>query len=317
MSTSSLLVLSDQLITGTVAAYLLALPLYAVSFAYGRRATTVATTVAVREPVLVGSAGIESHAEAPQERSSPRAQLPSLAGRYATVVIAVGWLLHLAHTVTLGLAAGRLPWGTMGEFVSALVLAAVGTFLVLLWRHRIDYVGAFVVVLALTGLGFATTVLDRPLPQLAPALQSYWIAIHVSAAFVAAGANTVGTVLAVLYLFRSRYENRPAGRLPAPDVLYRLAHRTVVFAFPLWTFAIITGAIWAEAAWGRYWGWDPKETWAFIAWVGYAAYLHARSTAGWKARRTAAICCVAYVCVLFNLVVVNVWITGLHSYAGL
>lgn len=278
----SLLTVGDQLLTGAAAAYLLALPLYALAFAYG----------------------------------TTSGRLPPIASRYAVVLTACGWVLQLTHTVILALAAGRLPWGTMGEFVAALVLAAVAAFLVLLRRHPVQFAGPYVMVAAVAGLALAATALYRPLPQLVPALHSYWLGIHVTAALVAAGANTVGTVLAGLYLYRSRHPDRPS-RLPAADLLNRLAHRTVVFAFPLWTLAIVTGAVWAEAAWGRYWGWDPKETWAFIAWLGYAAYMHARSTAGWRARRAAIICCVAYACVLFNLVVVNVWMTGLHSYAGI
>lgn len=290
---AALVPVSDQLMTGAVAAYVVALVLYAVAFAYGpgRAATSGAP------------AGV-------------LATMPRLAGRFGSVVAAGGACLHAGHLVTLGLAAGRAPWGTMGEFVSALVLAAVVALLVLVRRGRVRHLGLFVMLPAVVGIALATTVLYRPLPQLVPALHSYWIVIHVTTAIVAAGANTVGTIFAVLYLVRSR-RGEGAGRLPPAEVLNRLAHRTVVFAFPLWTFAIVTGAVWAEAAWGRYWGWDPKETWAFIAWVGYAAYLHARSTTGWKSRRAAVICCVAYACVLFNLVVVNVWLNGLHSYAGL
>lgn len=284
----SLLTVGDQLLTGAAAAYLLALPLFAFAFAAGRTPT----------PATTGGT------------------MPRIASTYAVVLTAGGWVLQLAHTVTLALAADRLPWGTMGEFVSAVVLAAIAAFLVLLRKYRIHYAGPFVMVVAVAGLALSATALYRPLPQLVPALHSYWLGIHVTAAIVAAGANTVGTVLAVLYLYRTRNPDRPS-RLPAADVLNRVAHRTVMFAFPLWTLAIVTGAVWAEAAWGRYWGWDPKETWAFIAWLGYAAYLHARSTAGWRARRAAVICCVAYACVLFNLVVVNIWMNGLHSYAGL
>lgn len=255
---------------------------------------------ASRQPALAGGGALTS-------------RLPAIAGRYGTGLAALGGLLHLGHTVTLGVAAGRPPWGTMGEFVAALTLAAVGCFLVLAVRHRAHYLGPFVMIAAVAGVALATTVLHRPLPQLVPALHSYWLSIHVTAALAAAGANTVGTALVPLCPYRSRRDS--SGSLSDAETLDRLAQRTVVFAFPLWTLAIVTGAIWAEGAWGRYWGWDPKETWAFIAWLAYAAYLHARSTTGWRARRAAVICCVAYACVLFNLVVVNVWITGLHSYA--
>jgi len=91
----------------------------------------------------------------------------------------------------------------------------------------------------------------------------------------------------------------------------------VAFVFPLWTFAVIAGAIWAENAWGRYWGWDPKETWAFITWVIYAGYLHARVTVGWKGRKSAIIALVGYSSLIFNFIGVNIWLPGLHSYSGL
>ena len=105
--------------------------------------------------------------------------------------------------------------------------------------------------------------------------------------------------------------------LPSSDALDRLAYRIITFAFPVWTFAIIAGAIWADQAWGRYWGWDPKETWSFITWLVYAAFLHARATAGWRGKRAAYIQLFGFGCLMFNLVGVNLWITGLHSYAGL
>ena len=159
-----------------------------------------------------------------------------------------------------------------------------------------------------------------------PALQSYWLSIHVTAMTVATGTYFVAVVLGVVYLFAARHARRVAAglstrsgevrRLPQPERLDRLAYRTVVFAFPIWTFGIIAGAIWADQAWGRYWGWDPTETWAFITWVVYACFLHARVTAGWRGRRAQVIQLVGFGCLLFNLVGVSLFVTGLHSYAG-
>jgi cytochrome c-type biogenesis protein CcsB len=158
------------------------------------------------------------------------------------------------------------------------------------------------------------------------ALRSYWLAIHVSTAIIGFGVFLVSGIASVLYLVKTRYEARVAtgeaasqgilARLPAAAALDRVAHRTAVFGFPIWTFAVIAGAIWAEAAWGRFWGWDPKETWAFIAWVVYAAYLHARTTAGWRGRPAAWVNVVGLVVMIFNLTFVNMVSTGLHSYAG-
>jgi len=145
---------------------------------------------------------------------------------------------------------------------------------------------------------------------------------------VATGTYFVAAVLGVVYLFAARHARlvtaggsaasaRIMRRLPGPDVLDRLAYRTVMFAFPIWTFGIIAGAIWADQAWGRYWGWDPTETWAFITWVVYACFLHARATAGWRGKKAQIIQLAGFGCLIFNLVGVSLFVTGLHSYAGL
>ncbi|MEO6955254.1 MAG: c-type cytochrome biogenesis protein CcsB, partial [Antricoccus sp.] len=180
-----------------------------------------------------------------------------------------------------------------------------------------------VIILVLAGLKLYT----QAAPVVA-ALRSYWLAIHVTAAAIASGIFLVSAVASALYLVKVRHEakeaaaggylpSRIAGSLPSSTALDRLAARTVTFAFPIWTFAIICGAIWAESAWGRYWNWDPKETWAFISWVVYAGYLHARATAGWKGRKAAYLNLLAASTMLFNFVIVNTVISGLHSYSGL
>jgi len=160
-----------------------------------------------------------------------------------------------------------------------------------------------------------------------PALQSYWLSIHVTAMTLATGIFFVAAVLGVVYLVADRYNRRVAAglagpsngimrRLPTTEQLDRLTYRTIVFGFPVWTFGVIAGAIWADQAWGRYWGWDPVETWAFITWVLYAAFLHARATAGFRGRRAHYIQLLGFASLMFNILVVQVFITGLHSYAG-
>jgi cytochrome c-type biogenesis protein CcsB len=161
------------------------------------------------------------------------------------------------------------------------------------------------------------TVLYARAAPLIPSLNSYWITIHVSAAIIATGILLVSGVASVLYLIGAPAGSRIAARLPDSITLDRLAYRTAVAAFPIWTFAIIAGAIWAEAAWGRYWGWDPKETCALVAWVVYAGYLHARATAGWRGSPAAWINVVGFALMLFNLFFVNIVVSGWHSYAGL
>jgi cytochrome c-type biogenesis protein CcsB len=248
--------------------------------------------------------------------------------RAALVLSALGLAAHVIGVTTRGLAVHRVPWGDMYEFVTSVTCVAAIFFLALMIRYRAYYLGLFVMAPVLLALGLAETVIYTPAGQIAVALQSYWLAIHVTAMTLATGAFVVGAALAVVYLLAERYARRvAAGRqsasvgafrlLPAPEVIDRFAYRTVMFAFPIWTFGIMAGAIWADTAWGRYWGWDPTETWAFITWVVYACFLHARATAGWRGRRAAYIQLIGFGCLLFNLLGVSIFITGLHSYAGL
>jgi cytochrome c-type biogenesis protein CcsB len=177
-------------------------------------------------------------------------------------------------------------------------------------------------------LGLAETVIYTPAGELPPALQSYWLAIHVTAMTLATGIFFVAAVTGITYLVVDRHARRvtagrPPGadgilrRLPGPAELDRLAYRTIVFGFPVWTFGVMAGAIWADFAWGSYWSWDPTETWAFITWVVYACFLHARATAGWRGRRATVIQLTGFCCLIFNVLVVSLIIPGLHSYAGL
>ena len=161
-----------------------------------------------------------------------------------------------------------------------------------------------------------------PAGPLVPALRSYWLVIHVAAAIVSGAVFTVGGVVTVLYLVQDRWErhgvvNALSRRLPPSEQLDRSSYRLFAFVFPLWTFAIMAGAIWAENAWGTYWSWDPKETWALVTWLVFAGYLHARATAGWKGRRAAYIALAGLSCFVFNYFGVNIWFSGLHSYGGL
>jgi ABC-type transport system involved in cytochrome c biogenesis permease subunit len=229
---------------------------------------------------------------------------PERVGRIAVGVTAAGWAVHLASAVTRGLSVGRVPWGNMYEFSSVVGLAAVSGWLWLLRTHDVRRLGAAVLLPVILLLGLAAVVLYAPARPLIPALQSYWITIHVTAAMLASGMFLVGFVLHAVFLVRPR------------DAFEEVASKVISLGFLVWTFAVIAGAIWAEAAWGRYWGWDPKETWAFITWVFYACYLHARVTRGWRGRRAAGIGVVGFAALMFCYYGVNLWISGLHSYAG-
>jgi cytochrome c-type biogenesis protein CcsB len=192
---------------------------------------------------------------------------------------------------------------------------------------QLRYLGVFVMLPVVLLMFLAGTVLYSQASPLVPALQSYWLAIHVTAAASSEGVFMTSSVLTIMYLVRRRYDARTAageytrgasfgGRLPAAASRDKAAYRLAAFAFPIYTFGVIAGAIWAEAAWGRYWGWDPKETWAFIAWVIFAAYLHARATGGFR-KYAPWINLLGFGALTFNFFVVNIVISGLHSYAGI
>jgi cytochrome c-type biogenesis protein CcsB len=252
-----------------------------------------------------------------------------IAGGIGTSVTVLAALLLGAGVVARGLAAERVPWGNMYEFGCAGVLIALTAYLILVRAWSIDWLGAAVTGFGTTVLG-ASMLVYVPAGPLVPALHSYWLVIHVLAAMIAGSAFLMGAIASALFLVKLRAESLVfagsggggAGsqgmiaRLPASEAIDRLAFRLNAFAFPIWTFAaLIAGPIWAQYAWGRYWGWDPKEVWAFITWVVYAGYLHARATAGWKGRAAAWLALVGFACFLFNFIGVNLFVGGLHSYA--
>ena len=251
-----------------------------------------------------------------------------------------------------GLAAGRIPIGNMYEYSLLLTFLVVLGYLVLVEGvSKVRTLGGFPLAFALATMAIAVLFLYVGPAPLVPALNSYWRQIHVTSMMVSSSLLALCCIITILYLVKDRRERRPSmpppimggaldvgaetpphfeagadepveaiaprtGWLPGAAVLDRLAYRMIAFAFPIWTFGIVTGAIWAESAWGRYWGWDPKETWSFITWTIFAGYLHARATSGWKGRRAAAIALVGFVSLLITYYAVNLWIVGLHSYAG-
>jgi cytochrome c-type biogenesis protein CcsB len=248
--------------------------------------------------------------------------------RTAFGLTVLGLLTHMTAVATRGLSEHRVPWGNMYEFIGAITLMAVLVLVGAAIRFRAYYLGLFVLIPVVLALALDVTVIYTPAGSLVPALNSYWLEIHVTAMIVASGLYIVGAVVTVLYLIADRSERRELAGLPSrasglmmhlPEttVLDRLSYRSILFAFPVWTFGVMCGAIWADHAWGRYWGWDPKETWSFITWVVYAGFLHARATAGWRGRKAAYIHLVGFACLMFNLIGINLWVTGLHSYAGI
>jgi cytochrome c-type biogenesis protein CcsB len=244
------------------------------------------------------------------------------ASRIATAMMILGFILLFAGVISRGVSAQRVPWGNMYEFSITGALAFTGAYLAALRKYDLRWLGLLVSIAVLLTLGTAIAVLYRPSAPLVPALKSTWLVIHVSTAIISGGVFLLANVIAGAYLYLDSMERKGprtvwAQRLPSLEVLDQLSYRLVAFVFPLWTFSVIAGAIWAESAWGRYWGWDPKETWAFITWVAYAAYLHARVTIGWRGRRAAWLCLFAGSTFLFNYIYVNMYGAGKHTYSGL
>lgn len=309
---------SDWCFAGATIVYVLALVLHGAQFAMERRREVA------RELAHAGGGPEPVRSDDADDADDTVDAGPSRAdrfGRMAVSLTVLGVLVHGTSLVLRALAVHRVPWGNMYEFGSAICLAAVLSWLVLLRRHDVQRLGVFVLLPVVILLFTSGTLLYAQAAPLQPSLRSYWIAIHVSAAVIASGMLLVAGMASLGFLVRTtnaQDASRFAGiaaRLPAADVLDRLAYRATVAAFPVWTFAIITGAIWAETAWGRYWGWDPKETVALAAWIVYAAYLHARATAGWR-RGAAWVNVVGFAVMVFNLFFVNLVVSGFHSYAG-
>lgn len=246
-----------------------------------------------------------------------------LYGRLGIALTVVTLLVHVAAVVLRGVAADRAPWGNMYEFVTSSLAFAGAVYLLAVWKLGARWLGIGVTLLSTVGLGLAVTVFYVDVAPLVPALHSVWFIVHIVAAAIAGAAFNVAAVAAILYLLKQRAENSGTptrgylARLPESKKLDLFSYRLHAFAFPLWTFTIAAGAIWAQYAWGRFWNWDPKETWSFVTWVIYAAYLHARATAGWKGRPAAWIALVGVVSFWFNFIGVNLLFSGFHSYAGI
>jgi cytochrome c-type biogenesis protein CcsB len=242
--------------------------------------------------------------------------------RVAMALTILAWVLHLSGAVLRGVAAGRVPWANMFEFSLTATAIIVGVFLASQLWQDLRFLGAFITGFALIVLGIATVNFYVDVVPLPPALQSAWLVIHVFVAVLGTSFFALGAGLSVVQLLQAR---RAAGAsrlrfldtLPNAERLENLAYRVVVVGFVFWTFTLIAGAIWAERAWGRYWGWDTKEVWTFIIWTIFAGYIHARATLGWRGSRSAWLALIGFSAVLFNFGIVNVFFKGLHAYSGL
>ncbi len=310
---------SDWAFTSSVVVLMVALLLLAVELAYSR-----SRKVAEQELVHAGAVAADS-ATPGVVVDAPRRSVDDRVGRTGLALVYLGIALLLACIVLRGISTGRVPWGNMYEFINLTCWCGLVAAAVVLRRPQYRTLWVFVLVPVLILLTVSGKWLYSHAAPVMPALQSYWLPIHVSVVSLGSGVFLVAGVASLLFLLKMSRFGAPGAegpvarvisRLPDAQTLDRIAYRTTIFAFPVFGFGVIFGAIWAEEAWGRYWGWDPKETVSFIAWVVYAAYLHARSTAGWRDRKAAWINVIGFVAMVFNLFFINLVTVGLHSYAG-
>ncbi|WP_029149539.1 c-type cytochrome biogenesis protein CcsB [Microbacterium indicum] len=309
-----------------IAVYVLAFISYAVDLANRSQASAKAKD---REAALVGATGSGSVAVAERPTESEVPQRFVMA-RIGTTLTWIAFLLHLGAVILRGIGAGRVPWSNMFEFAMTSTLLFTAVYLGALFWKDLRYIGAFMtgLVTVLLGAGAMPSIYVDITPLSDP-LKSVWLVIHVFVASLATGFLALSFALSVAQLLQTRREHRiredesRASKrsilrtLPSAENLEGLAYRFAIIGFIFWTFTLIAGAIWANDAWGRYWGFDTKEVWTFIIWVLYAGYIHARATRGWRGNRSAWLSIVGFVAVLFNFSIVNIFFQGLHAYSGL
>ena len=317
-----------------MAVYALAFIAFAIDLA--RRSAAVDTATAA-EAVADGSAQSAASsgggtttltrisARIANDAATPYGRSASL--RVGVSLTVLAWALHLTADVLRGIAASRVPWANMYEFAMTGTLIIVTVFLVVLTKADLRFLGTFVTGLVLVLLGIAALRFYVEVAPLPPALQSVWLVIHVFVASLGTGFFALGFALSAMQLLQFRRETSVAevkpvrlkflATLPSAATLENLAYRTNIIGFILWTFTLMAGSIWAEKAWGRYWGWDTKEVWTFIIWTIYAGYIHARATRGWRGSRSAWLAIIGFSAVMFNFGIVNVFFKGLHAYSGL
>jgi cytochrome c-type biogenesis protein CcsB len=255
--------------------------------------------------------------------TTTRRERGSRALRLGMGLTLVGFVLQAIGVVLRGFAAGYAPWSNMYGFAITATGIIVGVFLLVQLWQDLRFLGAYIVGFCLAFLGLATVNFYVAVAPQPPALQSAWLVMHVFVAILGTSFFALGGGLSFVQLLQARREARGGegmrflSTLPNAERLENLAYRLILVGFVFWTFTLIAGAIWAERAWGRYWGWDTKEVWTFIIWTIFAGYIHARATRGWRGSRSAWLAMIGFVAVLFNFTVVNLFFKGLHAYSGL
>lgn len=333
---------SVLLVWTAIAIYVLAFLAYAVDLAR-RSDVAVKARDAARERELVGAgaasvaAGTAGGAERYPGAAAGAAEPVKpryVWGRIGTSLTVLAFLFHVAADVTRGIAAERVPWSNMYEFSLTGTMLIVAVYLVVLFRYDLRFLGAFITGLTVVLLGGATLAYFVEVVPLADPLKSVWLVIHVFVASLATALFALAFGLSVLQLMQTRREQRVAAvaasddpsaktglrflrTIPSAQALESLAYRFAIVGFIFWTFTLIAGSIWANDAWGRYWGFDTKEVWTFVVWVLYAGYIHARATRGWRGTRSAWLSIIGFAAVMFNFTIVNMFFQGLHAYSGL
>jgi cytochrome c-type biogenesis protein CcsB len=346
---------SVLLVWTAIAIYAVAFIAYAVDLAR-RGAVAVdakdaaAKSVRERELVAAGRAargGIVDELRAQETASEEALNAPMgrrarlVWARIGTSLTVLGFLFHLGGDVTRGIAAGRVPWSNMYEFALTGTLLIVAVYLGVLFRYDLRFLGTFITGLVAVLLGGTAIWFYTDVVPLMDPLKSVWLVIHVFVASLATALFALAFGLSVLQLMQARRESRVAAAalasekteaaasvsvktgpgflrtLPSAEALESLAYRFAILGFIFWTFTLIAGSIWANDAWGRYWGFDTKEVWTFVIWVLYAGYIHARATRGWRGSRSAWLSIIGFTAVIFNFTIVNMFFKGLHAYSGL
>jgi len=240
--------------------------------------------------------------------------------KLSTIIVIIGFVSHTLALIARYLEAGYTPVTNLHESFSFFAWMIIGILLIANFKYKIKVLGAFLTSIALIFMLFAFALPKEILP-LAPVLRSFWHPFHVTFAFLGNAIFTLAFCCGVIYLIqehqlKSKKMGAVVKRLPSLKVLDDLNYQSLKFGFPLLTLGIITGAVWADNAWGRYWGWDPKETWSLITWFLYAAMLHQRLTVGWRGRKAAIMAIVGFLAVLFTFLGVNLLLPGLHAYSN-
>ncbi len=238
--------------------------------------------------------------------------------RFIFFSAAGGFVIHTSSIVFRYVSSGHLPITSLHEASSFFAWCIVLIFFFLEYRYRLDLLGPFTMPVVFI-LMLSSSIFPREIKELSPVLQSYWLGIHTFLAFLGDAAFAMAFGIGIMYLIQEHHlkTKRLGGlfqRLPSLQILDEVNYRLITLGFPLLTLAIITGALWAESAWGSYWRWDPKEVWSLITWFIYALVLHARLTAGWRGRKAAVLSIVGFLSVIFTFFGVNLILKGLHAF---